>query len=404
MKSWCWVLIFAVGFFTLSGPVQAEDATTPVGSIQLGGAVKFVYGYSEADSGSLSPGREDFTTTLVDIRLDGMLTENVRYGMEFSSSWNRDSFTGLLAGAGNPNEFGVLGVRELFISFEGLIPMTDVKIGTFSPPISNYMPRAVEDLDLIHYPLMNNAVFENTGLFGNRPAARDSSSWQQTGINLTFQAPYMVRFDVGFWNGMMPVRLANAEQNLAKASSIVVTFEPDPAISISLAGWNEEFQQAYPGIATGAKRNLSIWYLYGSYHTGALEITADYSVGNIPDMQIALNGSFKELSWEAWQVTVGFWIVPKLELLARYEHIDPNSINDSNVPASKYDASKWATLGINYRLNDQSEVSVNYIWKNEEAWNADENSIGKDPNLAGYNPKYSGQNNDVFLIQVQAWQ
>ncbi|HUT55761.1 MAG TPA: porin [bacterium] len=400
-----WTFIIAVVLMTLPAlPLAAAEVETPSGAIQLSTAAKFVYGYSPRNQDTRTPAREDFTTALLDVGVAGSLGKNLSYRIELASSWNQDMKTGSLNGKSNPNELGTAGVRQVSIVFHDLVPWTRIEAGTFMPPISNYMPRPVWDLDLIQYPLMNNASRMNTGIFGNRPAARDLSQWQQAGFNLTFQPPYMIRLDLGVWNGTMPGGNANFNPDLGMARSIVATFEPADTLSLSLAWWGERFLQAYPGIAKGARRDLNMWFLYGAYKTDILEITADYAQGMIPQFQLDKSGDFQDLNWEGWQVTAGYWILPRLEILARYEYINPNAKDSVQIPASLYDQSTWITLGANWRLSDQAEVSVNYVIKNEEGIDVNKGKFGEDPLLPGYNPKYSVQNNDLLLIQAQVWQ
>jgi hypothetical protein len=372
----------------------------------MGAAVKFVYGYSQRDEDTLSPGREDFTTALVDLKLDGALNENVVYAIEMASSWNQDLNAGSLNGPSNPNDIGTAGIRQASITFLDMVPWTTVRLGTFIPPLMNYMPRPVTDLDLIQYPLINNASRMNTGIFGNRPTPRDFSTWQQAGFNITFQPPNMITLDIGCWDGIMPNNQANNNPNLAKATSIAATFQPHDVLSFSMAYWGEEFQPGpgVPGVYSGAKRQLTMWSLYGAYHTDLLEVTADYSMGMIPEYQLDNSGELNNLSWNGWQATVGYWIRPELEIIGRYEYLNPNAEDSVQIVQSRYDESRWITMGVNWRLNGRAEVALNYVLKDEMTSEVEEGEPGEDPNLPGYNPKFSEQKNDLFLLQVMIWQ
>jgi hypothetical protein len=378
--------------------------TTATGAIRLNAVAKFIYGYSARDEQTRAPGRESFATTLIDAGVSGELGDKVNYRIELSSSFNPDTGAGSFNGISSPNEMGAVGVRQVSMVFHDLIPWTRVEVGTFIPPLSNYMPRPVSDLDLIQYPLINNASRMNTGIYGNRPAARDFSMWQQAGFNLTIQPPYMIRLDLGCWDGFMPGGNANQNPNIAKATSIVATFVPSDTLSLSMAFWGEDFQQAYPGLAKGAKRSLVMWFFNGSYKTDVLEVTADFAQGMIANFQFDKSGDFQDLNWEGWQVTAGYWILPRLEILARYEYLNPNAKDSVKIPASRYDESRWTTLGLNWRLLDQAEVSLNYVFKDELTLDVHRGESGADPLLPGYNPKFSGQNNDLLLVQVQLWQ
>lgn len=403
---WLSITLIAAALAALALPAAAAPAelTTPSGNVGLRYAGKWLWSYSARDDNTLNPGQDEFNTSLADLQVTGFVGEHVRYHFEFAGTYNSDVNAGGFNGPSSPGETGVFGVRQAYIAFEEVVPFTKLKIGTFIPPVGNYMPRQVWDLDLINYPLVYNASMMNTGLFQNQVVNLDSGMWQQTGFSLNVALPYMVSFDVGMYNGRMPNGQANWNENVAKATSVAATFQPVKPFSVSLAYWGEEFQQAYPGVTRNTKRDLNIWYVYCAYDSDLLEVTLDYAQGSIPRFTIDTAGEFQDLRWEAWQFTVGYWLRPDLEVLARYEQIDPNTKDSVSIPSSRYDESEWLTLGMNYRLNERLEVSLNYIFKKEEGLEVDEGDPGQDPNLPGFNPKYSVQENDQLLIQVQVWQ
>ncbi|MFO8057942.1 MAG: porin [bacterium] len=401
---YCWCLL--TGLLLFSAPVSGQTVSPSSGALEMGGYAKFVYAFSVKDEDTMWEGRDEFYTSLVGLRLHGVLSEHLSYNLEIAAGYNPERDQGGLAGFPNPGEVGTIGVREAYFTVSNAIPWTTVKAGTFIPPVTNYMPRPVTSLDLIQYPLLNNASRMTPDLFAkdNRPPARDLSTWQQTGFNLSIEPPYLVKLDLGMYNGMMPDGQANGDRNVAEAVNAVMTFEPDDRLSVSMAYWGEEFQMEYPGYASGAKRNLTIWYLYGSYTTSNLEVYADYAQAQIPRMQLDNTGEFTDLSWESWQITAGYRILNNVSLWARYEEIDPNLADRVQVPQSRYDDSKWTTIGVNWRLFENVELSGNYVHKEEEARDIDEGEPGQDPTLPLYDPKYSAQKNDLFLLQLQVWQ
>ncbi len=392
-------------FFLLPAlPASAGEVLASSGSIQAGLNLKWLYGYSERDSETLHPGREQFSTKLVDLTLDGHLGDKLAYRIELAGSWDQDTGTGGVGMISGPNSTGTFGVRQAYFVFADIIPWTLVTMGTFIPEINNYSHREPENLDMIQYPLMYDAVNMDTGMFGNRPAARDLSVWQQAGVNFNINMPYMVEADLGFYNGIMPTRFGNQDANVAKAASFDLTFRPIPTLAISMAYWGEEFQKDFPPpLALTAKRQLAMWTVYASYLTDLLEVTADYSRASVPDGQLEQTGDYAELGWEGYQITAGYWLTPRFQMLGRYERFDPNVQDSVKIPDSRYDSSSWFTLGANYRLTDNTEVSANYVWKWEEAHSISHDVAGQDPNLPGYGPKYSAQENDLLLIQVQSW-
>jgi len=398
-------ILIAIAFIT---PIygNAAEVETPSGKATIGAVAKWMWGWSYKDEDTLNDGRDEYSTVLADITLDAQLTDKISFMIEIASSWNQDMATGSLGTFSGPDETGTTGVRQASITLDRMVPWTTIEIGTFIPPITNYMDRPVHDLDLILYPLIIDASNMDTGMYGNRPAARDFGLWQQTGVNFHIEAPYLVKIDLGLWDGTMPDSLGNEEQNLATATSVVFTFDPTKDLSISLAFWGEEFQPegSLPGIADGAKRNLTTWFAYASYETDLLELNVDYAQALIPEAIEDTSGELQQLEWEAWQFTAGYWVVPSVQIIGRYESINPNMQDDTQIPSSRYDESTWFTLGANWAVTEHALVSANYIWKWENGRMIDEGDPGQDPTLPGYDPKYSAQNNDLLLVQVQVYQ
>jgi phosphate-selective porin len=86
----------------------------------------------------------------------------------------------------------------------------------------------------------------------------------------------------------------------------------------------------------------------GRYVTGPLSITAEYAHGT--------DGSIHR---DGWYAQAGYFVLPKLQLLARYDTYDPNKV-------IKTDRSTIYAGGINYVFNTWTKLSVDYLDKREE--------------------------------------
>jgi len=221
----------------LAGAARAQDVDSPTGGLGVGVAVKWIYSYIDRDSRTRTPPLEEFNTSLVDLYFRAVLNDNVYFDLELAAVYNSDRRVGAaFNGVSSQGEVSMIGVRQAKIKFPELIPYTQIEVGTFIPPITNYMARGVTDLDFINYPLLNAATFYNTGLYGTQPAANDFSIWQQAGFNVAIQFPELIKIDLGMWNGIMPPgSQANVDANIAKASSVVLTVLPTDNLSISMA-------------------------------------------------------------------------------------------------------------------------------------------------------------------------
>jgi len=413
MMKRCWGL--ALVALLLALPAFAQDAK-PTTGVQAGGVAKILYSFAGENDATRYAGRNAGTLSLIDLRFSGQAGEHVTWNMEVAGSWFPDPERPDAIAFADDHKNGRVGIRQASIRIAGIVPYTTIELGEFIPHLSNYMARPVEDLDLIQYPLMNNARLMETGW---QAAGIDLSPWQQTGFNAEIRLPYMLEIDAGMWNGMMPNGEGQPDFNPSKAASIALTYRPVEHLSLSFGHWGESFENnGKPGSLMGhGVRRLDIWYGWASYVTDTLEVTADFAQGSIPEQLTIADGTRLDQRWEGFQFTAGYWFRPNFEALFRFENFDPNTLDTPKIPSSRYDESNWYTLGMNYRLNENAEVSLNYVFKQELADFIEKGKgarydgvtgrvieSGRDPLMADWDQKYSAQHNNLLLVQFQIWQ
>lgn len=119
----------------------------------------------------------------------------------------------------------------------------------------------------------------------------------------------------------------------------------------------------------GARLGLSYWagdetpanlsrQRYGvdlSYYRGPFELGFEYIYGK--DEVAAKTGKTKG---DGWYVRAGYVVIPKVQLVARYEQFDPNKDKGSD----KYTAT---TLGVNYLFTPLTRLQLNYAFRDDKA-------------------------------------
>jgi|GEM_PF-3536728 len=412
------VAALVIAALVIPGSVFAQVETS-LGSIQLGAKVKWLFAYKAEDESAKGAGAatawgfdgaplEQFATTNVELDINGMVGERVEYIVEFQASaygMNRNNAQGGLTGVqSGPTEMGNVGVRQAKIIYHGQdnLSWLRVTMGTFNLPVSIYQPRATNDWDLISLPLINMAptvLGAYPGTMGNMYAPM-GLGWQATGLNLAFTPMEWLEIDMAYFNGYAGGN-PNADVDLEKSYLFNVKFLPKNGM-FSVAYISEGWQEDTAGWGSGKtqQQNASGWVASGAYEQGKFEGNFDFAMMTAEDYQLNENNEPDELTWMGYQFTVGYWFTEDLEVLARYEWIDPNTINDKDAVAGEVtenDQLTWITAGLNYRLNESGEVSFNYVFRDEQGSDID---VG-DGNVGG---KYQKLDNDILLLQVQVWQ
>ena len=86
----------------------------------------------------------------------------------------------------------------------------------------------------------------------------------------------------------------------------------------------------------------------GHYITGPFSVTAEYLHGT--------DGSIKK---DGWYAQAGYFVLPKLQLVAKYDTYDPNKIVTTDRSTIYYG-------GFNYVFNSWTKLAVDYLYKREQ--------------------------------------
>lgn len=228
-------------------------------------------------------------------------------------------------GVGSPF---VLDVKLQFY----FIPNTEIAFGRFLPNFTQYMPRSTAKLDLINYPLV----------------VLRYAMWRQVGIQTTTRTKF-ADFNLGLFNGP-----ANNWTDNNDAKDFFARVSLKPANRIRLGGYR------WQGKSLEGESDMDVT------RTGAfLDISLDKGVFNAE----YITGKDGELASKGFYAHMGFKVLPKVELLARYDSFDPNTDMEDN-------GETWITTGLNYFIqSDRAKIFLNYIIKQEETHSIDNNEF-----------------------------
>lgn len=86
----------------------------------------------------------------------------------------------------------------------------------------------------------------------------------------------------------------------------------------------------------------------GRYVIGALSLTAEY-----------IHGTDAAIQREGWFAQAGYYVIPQIQLVAKYDSYDPNK-------AKTLDRSNVYTGGVNFVFNKWTKLAVDYLDKREQ--------------------------------------
>ncbi len=216
------------------------------------------------------------------------------------------------------------------------IPKTEITVGRFLPNFTYYMPMLTSKLDMINYPLIVTTY----------------TVWRQVGIQTTTNTKY-VDFNIGMFNGYPSNNWS--DNNDAKDVFLRITAKPLNKMQIFAYGW---FGNALFASDTDLAANR-----FGIGFSIEKEITES-------KIALVLRGEYLiakddtadnvKIDSRGYYLHIGFKPRPNIEVLFRYDSIDPNTDVD-------YNKKSWTTGGINYYISGTSVMLyLNYIHKNNE--------------------------------------
>jgi hypothetical protein len=250
--------------------------------------------------------------------------------------------------------------------FANYVPKTSISVGRFLPYWTLYMWKPVSELELIHYPLIEEVPSE---VLSDVP---NFAMWRQGGVQSATDFD-MFSVYLGLFNGADYVN-NNGDNNNAK--DFMARLDIHPAMENINLLFGGEFWLGRYKVSTNADSTEGTT-MFGGFlsldYNKMLKFRGEYMMRTTkygwynPDIE-----KLDDLKSAGFYVTGGYMPIDWLEVLARYDYFDPNTLNKEDVqfmdhPTNK-DAESWFTLGVNYMFHKYNAVIALNLIKKTEQW------------------------------------
>ena len=142
--------------------------------------------------------------------------------------------------------------------------------------------------------------------------------------------------------------------------------------SLKMYAWSDQGKRTYNNTDYDRNRaGVGMTYFDGKYRAAAEYITADGMIFGGPVGAVAGNPLtvFTDQKADAYQLDLGYRVMPNLELNARYDVLDSATAKDSQsgTGKDKHRLFTTTTLGAQYFFNKKTSVRLNYEIRNIDA-------------------------------------
>ena len=318
------------------------------GRVSLNGEVQFVFDMIPEDRDNNQPRVEDF---------------QVRYP-RFALSGELGRYAGFyLRGELDSSTSDIPILLDAKIDLKPLSFLT-VSAGRFLPAWTLYLPADIRNLETLRYPLM---VDPQTATF---------NPGRQTGADLVFHFGGSVDLHAGVFNGLN--RPNNFDDNDDKKDYLISLEARLREHSRLVAGYYAgDFHVDEMTLAPGESVTLPSGQTITNTTNNPLSVggnnvhhaSVDFGLaGNLAQDRVRVRAEYLHHQSESQGSTLvkslgyllhlGVVPIRRIELLGRYEYLDPDTGTARNELA-------WTTVGLNLGINDHARASVNYIFKYE---------------------------------------
>jgi phosphate-selective porin OprO/OprP len=227
--------------------------------------------------------------------------------------------------------------------------------GQFKIPFSYESLTSDSQLDFIDRSQVVEAlVGRSKDVIGNQNA-RDIGI-QASGSFAKINNRYLFDYSVGVFNGAGYDVTADNNNHKDISARLVV----HPIKNLDLGGSlyeGEDIPLATTKVPNPVTQARNRYGFDGRYVIGAFSVAAEY-----------VHGTDASIKRDGWYAQAGYFVLPKLQLLAKYDTYDPNKVITT-------DRSTIYIGGINYVFNSWTRLSVDYLDKREEVTQIKNNII-----------------------------
>jgi phosphate-selective porin OprO/OprP len=179
---------------------------------------------------------------------------------------------------------------------------------------------------------------------------------QVSGSFVKLNNRYLFDYTFGVFNGAG----YNVTTDNNNHKDIVARFGVHPIKGLDFGGSlysGEDIPLATTKVPNPVTQARNRYGIDGRYVTGPLSITAEYAHGT--------DGSIHR---DGWYAQAGYFIIPEIQLVAKYDTYDPNKVVTT-------DRTKIYTGGFNFVFNKWTKLAVDYLDRREETATKVKNNI-----------------------------
>lgn len=382
--------------------VVGADVAAGAGNVTLFGHIDFVGRYSAEDNWDQDdlqtdgitevwPGYESYNVEFAVLGIAGQLGDNVTWVIT-----NAFAFLGPIA----PLQTALAGVDEDFqganMVNHGLLDaridwmLTDsvvLSAGRFIPPTSmTWNPHLMKVLHTINYPLINGSGLQVL----NTHVPTIPLPMYQTGVMLTVKMG-AASIMVANYNGM---EITDSNPDNFGGMNNTMDIDKSKGTSVKLAAGSDAMQGGvwYNAEKIGYKRynlgaappvstdgiidgDLTQWGVEISYNAEAFMLQGQLLSTTLDQ----LDSGKDDIEQTGWYVLAGFNAGPA-QIVARYDYFDyfeGEDLDGDGVDEldDGSDEESAITLGVNYGINDNTTLGVNYTMRDVEDWDTTTDEI-----------------------------
>lgn len=384
-------LIFAMLALALIVPSWSQAAVEAgAGNITLLGHIDFVGRYSADDMDEGWQGYETYNLEFAVLGIAGQVGDNVSWVITeaFTFIPNGSLYSEAVAESGTGNNAVGAGLLDARINIH-LGDNLMLSAGRFIPPTSmTWAPHQMKNLHTINYPLINGS-----GLQGWQGPAKMNLlmplPMYETGVMATgMMGP--VTLQVGSFNGTdifagsdvggIAVLGANNMVDVDKSKGFVAKLALDME-GFHFGGWYYG-ETAAVTVPSGPSTDtydgkIDQWGAEVAWTSDMFLLQGQYLSSTLDCMDDDVSD---DLIQNGWYALAGINLGPA-QLVYRYDYINydqDNMLDDGTAAALMTDDNNEEsaqTVGLNFKINDQTTAGLNYTFRDVEDWDANTDEL-----------------------------
>ena len=233
-------------------------------------------------------------------------------------------------------------ILDVFVNWK-INDFVSFQAGQYKIPFSLENPYNPNNLEMADNSLVISNLVNYGGVLSSN--GRD--------IGLSFMGGFvkkdgfnLLNYNVGFFNGS---GINRVDDNKAKDFSGIFTVKPIKNLDLAVSYYNGGRIGEQDSILKRDRTGFG-----AKYDDGKLLVRSEYILGNNERVNNSVLENFKS---DGAYAVVGYYVIPKVQLLAKYDYLKPNSDSDKG--------QNFYTAGFNFLPANNVRVQFNYTYRTE---------------------------------------